>query len=169
MLEGKDSSPREPQEQQNFMLCFKVFLKTHFSLNKNILKDAAARDVVRQICSGTRKKIPWMVLVALGMLIVSEVTCFWKPAALWDCSGAEILPAGRLVVSCWTQSAQGTAASGEGIWLWCSLFYSLLVLSLIQTLSRTAHEPSLYDTALLGASSVLAPSCCSLPGANYSV
>ena len=58
----------------------------------------------------------------------------------------EILPAGRLVMSCWTLSVQGTAASGEGIWLWYSLFSSPLVLALIQTLSRTAQRHSLYDT-----------------------
>jgi len=84
---GKNSSLREPQEQQNFMLCFTVVFKTHLLLNKNILKDAAAWDVVHQIFSGTREKVAWMVLVALALLTASEVTCFWKPAAFWVCCG----------------------------------------------------------------------------------
>lgn len=69
------------------MLCFKVFFKTHLLLNKNILKDAAAWDTVHQICSSTREEVAWVVLVALALLIASEVTCFWKPAAFWVCSG----------------------------------------------------------------------------------
>lgn len=102
-----------------------------------------------------------MVLVAPALLIDREllVSRNLQPCMFTLASG--ILLARIWVVSCWTQSGQGTAASGKGIWLWCSLFSSPVRLHPIQTLSGTSHEHSLYDTSFWGP--LLAPSFCSLP------
>lgn len=67
-VRGKGLSLREPQKQQDFLLCLEVFFKTLVLLNESILKDAAAWEVVHQVWGSTREVVPWMVLVAPALL-----------------------------------------------------------------------------------------------------
>lgn len=63
-VRGKGLSLREPQKQQDFLLCLGVFVKTLVLLNESILKDAAAWEVVHQVWGSTRE-VPGLVVSAL--------------------------------------------------------------------------------------------------------